>query len=39
MRTADAPPLATIRSPVFSLAVMEEVLGMRVSPDYFRYPW
>ena len=37
MRPADAPPLATIRSLAYFLPVIEEVLGLRVSPDYFRY--
>ena len=37
MRPADAPPLATIRSLAYFLPVIEEVLGLQVSPDYFRY--
>jgi hypothetical protein len=37
MRPADAPPLGTIRSLAYFLPVIEEVLGLRVSPDYFRY--
>ena len=37
MRPADAPPLSTIRSLAYFLPVIEEVLGLRVSPDYFRY--
>jgi hypothetical protein len=37
VRPADAPPLGTIRSLAYFLPVIEEVLGMRVSPDYFRY--
>jgi hypothetical protein len=37
IRPADAPPLGTIRSLAYFLPVMEEVLAMRVSPDYFRY--
>jgi hypothetical protein len=37
MRPADAPPLTTIRSLAYFLPVIEEVLGLRVSPDYFRY--
>jgi hypothetical protein len=37
MRPADASPLGTIRSLAYFLPVIEEVLGMRVSPDYFRY--
>lgn len=37
MRPADAPPLGTIPSPAHFLLVIEEVLALRVSPDYFRY--
>jgi len=37
MRPADAPPLGTIRSLAYFLPVIEEVLGMRVSADYFQY--
>jgi hypothetical protein len=37
MRPADAPPLGAIRSLAYFLPVIEEVLGLRVSPDYFRY--
>ena len=37
MRPADAPPLGTIRSLAYFLPVIEEVLAMRVSPDYFHY--
>jgi hypothetical protein len=37
MRPADAPPLGTIRSLAYFLPVIEEVLAMRVSPDYFQY--
>ena len=37
MRPADAPPLGTIRSLAYFLPVIEEVLGTRVNPDYFRY--
>src|SRR5216684_4060499 len=37
MRPADAPPLGTIRSLAYFLPVIEEVLGMCVSPDYFQY--
>jgi hypothetical protein len=37
MRPADAPPLGTIRSLAYFLPVIEEVQGLRVSPDYFRY--
>ena len=37
MRPADAPPLGTIRSLAYFLPVIEEVLGLRVSPDYFQH--
>lgn len=37
MRSTDAQPLGTIRSLAYFLPVIEEVLGMRVSPDYFQY--
>jgi len=37
IRPDDAPPLGTIRSPVYFPPVIEEVLGLRVSPDYFQY--
>jgi hypothetical protein len=37
MRPADAPPLGTIRSLAYFLPMIEEVLGMRVSPAYFQY--
>lgn len=37
MRPADAPPLGTIRSLAYFLPVIEEVLELRVSPDYFQY--
>src|SRR5919204_2943104 len=37
MRPADAPPLGTIRSLAYFLPVIEEVLELRVSPDYFEY--
>jgi len=37
IRPADAPPLSTIRSLAYFLPVIEEVLELRVSPDYFRY--
>jgi hypothetical protein len=36
-RSTDAPPLGTIRSLAYFLPVIEEVLGLRVSPDYFQY--
>ena len=37
MRPADAPPLGTIRSLAYFLPVIDEVLNLRVNPDYFRY--
>ena len=37
MRSADAPPLGTIRSLAYFLPVIEEVIGLRVSPDYFQH--
>jgi hypothetical protein len=37
MRPLDAPPLGTIRSLSYFLPVIEEVLAMRVSPDYFQH--
>lgn len=37
MRPPEAPPLGTIRSLAYFLPVIEEVLGLRVSPDYFLY--
>jgi hypothetical protein len=37
IRPTDAPPLATIRSLAYFLPVIEEVLELRVSPDYFEY--
>lgn len=37
MRPADAAPLSTIRSLSYFLPVVDEVLGLRVTPDYFRY--
>ena len=37
MRPADAPPLGTIRSLAYFLPVIEEVLDMHVSPEYFQY--
>jgi hypothetical protein len=37
MRPADASPLGTIRSLAYFLPVIEEVLEMRVSPEYFQY--
>src|SRR5436190_5793592 len=37
MRPPDALPLSTIRSLAYFLPVIEEVLSMRLSPDYFQY--
>jgi hypothetical protein len=37
MRPADAPPLGAIRSLAYFLPVIEEVLSLRVSPEYFQY--
>jgi hypothetical protein len=37
IRPADRPPLGTIRSLAYFLPVIEEVLELRVSPDYFHY--
>jgi hypothetical protein len=37
MRPADALPLGTIRSLAYFLLVIDEVLGLRVSPDYLQY--
>jgi hypothetical protein len=37
MRPAASPPLADIRSLAYFLPVIEEVIGLRVSPDYFQY--
>jgi len=37
MRPADSPPLGTIRSLAYFLPVIEEVLGLRVSQDYFQH--
>src|SRR5499427_3542443 len=37
IRPPDAPPLGTIRSLAYFLPVIEEVLQLRVSPDYFEY--
>jgi hypothetical protein len=37
IRPADAPPLTTIRSLAYFLPVIEEVLELRVSPDYFQH--
>ena len=37
IRSAAAPPLGTIRSLAYFLPVIEEVLLLRASPDYFNY--
>ena len=37
VRPAGAPPLGTIRSLAYFLPVIEEVLEMQVSPEYFQY--
>jgi hypothetical protein len=37
IRAADAPPLGMIRSLAYFLPVIEEVLGLRISPEYFQY--
>jgi hypothetical protein len=37
MRPADAPPLSSIRSLAYFLPVIDEVIGLRVNPDYFQY--
>jgi hypothetical protein len=37
MRPLDASPLGTIRSLAYFLPVIEEVLVMHVSPDYFQH--
>jgi hypothetical protein len=37
MRSADAPSLGAIRSLAYFLPVIEEVLELRVTPDYFQY--
>jgi hypothetical protein len=37
VRPADALPLGTIRSLAYFLPVIEEVLELRVSPNYFQY--
>ena len=37
MHPADAQPLGTIRSLAYFVPVIEEVLSLRVSPDYFQY--
>ena len=37
VRPVDIPPLGTIRSLAYFLPVIEEVLAMRGSPDYFKH--
>ena len=37
IRPADAPSLGMIRSLAYFLPVIEEVLQLRASPDYFEY--
>jgi hypothetical protein len=37
MRPADAPPLNLIRSLAYFLPVIEEVLGLSISQDYFQH--
>lgn len=37
IRPADSPPLGTIRSLAYFSPVIEEVLELRISPDYFQY--
>ena len=37
IRRTDAPPLGTVRSLAYFLPVIEEVLELRVSPEYFKY--
>jgi hypothetical protein len=37
MRPAEAPPLGEIRSLAYFLPVIEEVLTLHVTPDYFQY--
>jgi hypothetical protein len=37
IRSADRPPLSAIRSLAYFLPVIEEVLELRVSSDYFQY--
>jgi hypothetical protein len=36
-RPTDSLPLGTIRSLAYFLPVIDEVLSLRVNPDYFRY--
>lgn len=37
IRPPDAPPLGAIRSLAYFLPIIEEVLELRVSPDYFEH--
>ena len=37
IRPAGSPPLDTIRSLAYFLPVIDEVLSLRVNPDYFRH--
>jgi hypothetical protein len=37
IRPAEAAPLGPIRSLAYFLPVIDEVLGLSISPDYFRY--
>ena len=37
VRRTDGPPLGTVRSLAYFLPVIEEVLELRVSPNYFQY--
>jgi hypothetical protein len=37
VRPADAPPLGIIRSLAYFLPVIDEVLHLQLSPEYFRY--
>lgn len=37
LRAPGAPPLTPIRSLAYFLPIIDEVIGMRVSPDYFRH--
>ena len=37
MHSPDAPPLGTIRSLAYFVPVVEEVLALKISQDYFRH--
>jgi len=37
IRRTDTPPLGTVRSLAYFLPVIEEVMELRVSPNYFQY--